>query len=272
MAPSCDRARRAAPRAARSRRADKALEKLGLVRDIDLALHLPLRYEDETRLIADRRRCATARPAQVEGVVSDCAGRSSGRAASSSSRIDDEQRRRWCCASCTSIRRSRRRSRAGKRVRARGEARGGFFGREMVHPSFKVVDAGAPLADRADAGLPEHGAAVAGVSAQGGRRRRWRAPTSTRSLPPALLPPDLPTPARRACACCTSPPPGRRRRGARGPQRIRPGSASSSTSCWRSSCRSCRPSASASAQRAPAFAARPRRPARRAARRAAVSR
>ena len=28
----------------------KALEKLGLVRDIDLALHLPLRYEDETRL------------------------------------------------------------------------------------------------------------------------------------------------------------------------------------------------------------------------------
>ena len=31
------------------------MEKLGLVRDIDLALHLPMRYEDETRLtrIAD---------------------------------------------------------------------------------------------------------------------------------------------------------------------------------------------------------------------------
>ena len=29
----------------------KALRKLGLVRDIDLALHLPLRYEDETRLV-----------------------------------------------------------------------------------------------------------------------------------------------------------------------------------------------------------------------------
>ena len=28
----------------------KALEKLGLKRDIDLALHLPLRYEDETRI------------------------------------------------------------------------------------------------------------------------------------------------------------------------------------------------------------------------------
>ena len=28
----------------------KAIAKLGLHRDIDLALHLPLRYEDETRL------------------------------------------------------------------------------------------------------------------------------------------------------------------------------------------------------------------------------
>ena len=29
----------------------KALHKLGLYRDIDLALHLPLRYEDETRIV-----------------------------------------------------------------------------------------------------------------------------------------------------------------------------------------------------------------------------
>ena len=37
--------------------AQKALDKLGLRRDIDLALHLPLRYEDETRIIllADAR-------------------------------------------------------------------------------------------------------------------------------------------------------------------------------------------------------------------------
>ncbi|MBC7683242.1 MAG: hypothetical protein H7172_13010, partial [Ferruginibacter sp.] len=30
--------------------AQKALLKMGLRRDIDLALHLPLRYEDETRI------------------------------------------------------------------------------------------------------------------------------------------------------------------------------------------------------------------------------
>ena len=29
----------------------RALEKLGLVRAIDLALHLPIRYEDETRIV-----------------------------------------------------------------------------------------------------------------------------------------------------------------------------------------------------------------------------
>src|SRR4029450_12350105 len=48
----------------------KALEKLGLVRDIDLALHLPLRYEDETRLtpIAALRDGAKG---QVEGTVRD---------------------------------------------------------------------------------------------------------------------------------------------------------------------------------------------------------
>ncbi|CAG1018230.1 partial ATP-dependent DNA helicase RecG, partial [Burkholderiaceae bacterium] len=35
---------------------------------------------------------------------------------------------------------------AGKRLRVRGEARGGFFGLEMVHPTFKPVDEGTPLA------------------------------------------------------------------------------------------------------------------------------
>jgi ATP-dependent DNA helicase RecG len=44
------------------------MRKLGLERDIDLVLHLPLRYEDETRIvtIASLREGDTA---QVEGVV-----------------------------------------------------------------------------------------------------------------------------------------------------------------------------------------------------------
>ncbi|MBW8461732.1 MAG: ATP-dependent DNA helicase RecG, partial [Acidovorax sp.] len=48
--------------------AQKALQKIGLRRDIDLALHLPLRYEDETRIIP----LANARDgqmAQIEATV-----------------------------------------------------------------------------------------------------------------------------------------------------------------------------------------------------------
>ncbi|RZJ03687.1 MAG: ATP-dependent DNA helicase RecG, partial [Rubrivivax sp.] len=61
----------ATPQPASKSAPQKAMEKLGLLRDIDLALHLPMRYEDETQLIpiAALRENETA---QVEGVVIDC--------------------------------------------------------------------------------------------------------------------------------------------------------------------------------------------------------
>jgi ATP-dependent DNA helicase RecG len=125
----------------------RALEKLGLVRDIDLALHLPLRYEDETRLVpvATLRDGVTA---QVEGVVTD-------------SRIQLRPRRQLVVTihdgsgpgggnlvlRFLHFYPSHQKALAvGARVRVRGEARGGFFGLEMVHPSFRAVDAGTPLA------------------------------------------------------------------------------------------------------------------------------
>ena len=46
----------------------KALHKLGLVRDIDLALHLPLRYEDETRIVT-LRGARDGQLAQIEGAM-----------------------------------------------------------------------------------------------------------------------------------------------------------------------------------------------------------
>ncbi|MDP1782909.1 MAG: ATP-dependent DNA helicase RecG, partial [Hydrogenophaga sp.] len=48
----------------------KALHKLGLVRDIDLALHLPLRYEDETRIVT-LRGARDGQLAQIEGTVTN---------------------------------------------------------------------------------------------------------------------------------------------------------------------------------------------------------
>jgi len=49
---------------------EQALAKLGLVREIDLALHLPLRYEDETRVV-EIASLHDGETGQVEGVVSD---------------------------------------------------------------------------------------------------------------------------------------------------------------------------------------------------------
>ena len=49
----------------------RAMRKLGLVRDVDVALHLPMRYVDETRItpIGTLRDGASG---QIQGVVCDC--------------------------------------------------------------------------------------------------------------------------------------------------------------------------------------------------------
>ena len=120
------------------------MEKLGLRRDIDLALHLPLRYEDETRLsaIGSLRDGDTA---QVEGTVSHSEVQIRGRRQLVARMVDD--------AGDELVLRflhffpSHQKALSdGHRVRVRGEARGGFFGLEMVHPVFKVVEAATPLA------------------------------------------------------------------------------------------------------------------------------
>ena len=121
----------------------KAMEKLGLRRDIDLALHLPLRYEDETRL-SSIRSLRDGDTAQVEGVVRHCEVNLRPRR-QLVVRLDDgtgelvlrfihfypSHQKTLAC---------------GQRVRVRGEARGGFFGMEMVHPNFRGVSEDTPLA------------------------------------------------------------------------------------------------------------------------------
>jgi ATP-dependent DNA helicase RecG len=121
----------------------KAMLKLGLVRDVDLALHLPLRHIDETRItpIATLREDESA---QVQGTVRDC-------------RVDHRGHRRQLVvrladASGELLLRflhfypsQQKTYGAGALLRVRGEARGGFFGLEMVHPEVRVVAADTPL-------------------------------------------------------------------------------------------------------------------------------
>ena len=56
------------PRASAASPAQQALRKMGLLRDIDLALHLPLRYEDETRITA-LASARTGETVQIEATV-----------------------------------------------------------------------------------------------------------------------------------------------------------------------------------------------------------
>jgi ATP-dependent DNA helicase RecG len=178
-----------AAREGRSSGPARALQRLGLVRDIDLALHLPLRYEDETR-ITPIASLGDGQRAQVEGIVRDC-------------RVDAGSRRqllvRLADASGTLQLRflhfyaSQLKSyAAGRRLRVRGELRAGLFAREMVHPLCKAVDEGAPLPTAltpvypASADLPQAYLRKAIVGAL------EREPLDE-LVPPALLPPGLPT-------------------------------------------------------------------------------
>ncbi|HET9977736.1 MAG TPA: ATP-dependent DNA helicase RecG [Burkholderiaceae bacterium] len=120
----------------------KALRKLGLVRDIDLALHLPLRYEDETRLdrLADARDGAVA---QVEGTVAECRVEFRPRR-QLVVRLHDDDGESLVLRFLNFYGSQQKAYAVGKRLRVRGELRGGFLGREMVHPGVKPADTPLP--------------------------------------------------------------------------------------------------------------------------------
>ena len=136
------RAKAPAPSATRKSAPAQALQRLGLVRDIDLALHLPLRWEDETRVdaIAALRE---GEAGQVEGVVVDARVEERSRR-QLLVRLRDasgELRLRWLNFSAA----QRKLVSPGQRLRVRGELRSGFLGPEMVHPVARAVAADTPL-------------------------------------------------------------------------------------------------------------------------------
>ena len=123
--------------------AQKALHKLGLVRDIDLALHLPLRYEDETRITL-LRNARDGDMVQVEATVT-------------ASEVQLRPRRQLlvqvddgtgtCELRFFSFYPSHQKTLAvGARLRIRGEVKGGFWGRQMLHPAFRVAGGELPTA------------------------------------------------------------------------------------------------------------------------------
>ncbi|SDX52117.1 ATP-dependent DNA helicase RecG [Collimonas sp. OK242] len=122
------------------------LEKLGLRSDMDLVLHLPLRYEDETEVVAIRQAGMMGTSvAQVEGVVTACDIQYRPRRQLIVTIADDSGQ--LVMRFLNFYGSQTKQLAAGTRVRARGEIRHGFFGAEVVHPNYKVVLEGAPLPD-----------------------------------------------------------------------------------------------------------------------------
>ena len=114
----------------------KALDKLGLRRDIDLALHLPLRYEDETRIVM-LKDARDGDMVQVEGRVtsSDVTFRPRRQL-----RVTIDDGSDTCVLRFINFYPSHQKTMSvGALIRVRGEIRGGFVGREMVHPTFKLA-------------------------------------------------------------------------------------------------------------------------------------
>ena len=165
----------------------KALRKMGLLRPVDLALHLPFRYEDETQLVklADTR---DGEVVQIEAVVKSC-------------NVVFKPRRQLQAVvddgsdTCT-LRffnfypNMQKALEVGRQVRLRGEVRGGFMGRTMMHPSVQA--AGGVLATAltpvypSSAELPQ---AYIRKAVQGGLAQALRSAAFNETIPAQHLPP-----------------------------------------------------------------------------------
>ena len=131
------------PSSALSAPPQKALRKLGLVREIDLALHLPLRYEDETRIVR-LRDAREGDMVQIEATVTACEVTMRPRRQLLVT-VDDGSD--TCVLRFFSFYPSQQKALAvGSRIWARGEVRGGFMGLAMMHPSFHAAGGELPTA------------------------------------------------------------------------------------------------------------------------------
>ncbi|MCA8257746.1 ATP-dependent DNA helicase RecG [Burkholderia sp. AU31624] len=159
------------------------LAKLGLTRSIDLVLHLPMRYEDETTL-TPIGELLPGGIAQTEGVVFDneVAYRPRRQLVV---KIQDDDGEHLVLRFLNFYGSQVKQMAVGQRLRVRGDVRGGFFGMEMVHPAVRVVEPDAPLPQVLTPVYPS----TAGVSQAYLRKAIENA--VERTPLPELLPPEI---------------------------------------------------------------------------------
>jgi len=144
MSPPAARSTEAPPaRPAPKSAPQKALEKLGLVRDIDLALHLPLRYEDETRILKLR----DAREGDVLQIEAQVTHQEIGYRPRRQLVVTVDDGSDTCTLRFFNFYPSMQKALAvGQRLRIRGEVRGGFSGWTMLHPAVRAAGGELPSA------------------------------------------------------------------------------------------------------------------------------
>jgi len=136
------------------------LSRLGLNTPAALALHLPIRYEDETALISIEQAILSISldPVQTQGKVIQCDVKFRPRRQLVVTIADDEGE---LILRFLNFYPSQQKQMAiGNFLRVRGEVKQGFLGPEMVHPSVKSVLPQTPLPDQ----LTPIYSTIAGVS------------------------------------------------------------------------------------------------------------
>ena len=135
------------------------LARLGIRTHRDLVLHLPLRYEDETKLTA-LAQARAGLPVLVEAEVVESKVEYRGRR-TLVVKLTDGERDLWV-RFLNFYPSQVKQFKEGKRVRLFGEVRPGMFGDEMVHPRYRIVGKDTPLSKSltpiypTTAGLPQH--------------------------------------------------------------------------------------------------------------------
>ena len=134
--------RKASARSSGSRTVAAKLGKLGIRRDFDLVLHLPLRYEDETR-VTPIANASPGSAVQVEGTVrsTEIVYRPKRQLVS---RIEDSTGE-LVLRFFNFFGSQAKALEPDVKLRAFGEVRTGFFGGEMIHPRFRVLRGENPL-------------------------------------------------------------------------------------------------------------------------------
>lgn len=127
-----------------NKKIQEKLQRLGIRAEMDLVLHLPLRYEDETHLFPISN-APQGKAVQVEGVIVHNEVLLKPRR-QLVCRVEDSSG--MLCMRFLNFYGSQIKAYAvGKRVRLFGEIRHGFFGSEMVHPKCRIINQNEPLAD-----------------------------------------------------------------------------------------------------------------------------